>query len=93
MFVNNNVIFDIVFKLESIENDFKKFLTLCGLDSNKVNFNVNNYNRNKYIYKDWKDIEKRNHKTERKNGIVLRDEIKQKLYTKFKYYFDYFNYN
>lgn len=93
MFVNNNIIFDIVFKLESIENDFKNFLTLCGIDSNRVNFNVNNYNRNNYIFKEWKDIEKRNHKTERKNGIVIRDEIKQKLYTKFKFYFDYFNYN
>ena len=92
IFFNNHIIFDIVFKLETIEEDFKNFMILCDLDINQVNFNLDNYNKNSYIFEGWVDKEERNHKLERYNGINISDNMKEKIYNKYKFYFDYFNY-
>ena len=92
IFFNNHIIFDIVFKLETIEEDFKNFMILCDLDINQVNFNLDNYNKNSYIFEGWVDKEERNHKLERYNGINISDNMKEKIYNKYKFYFDYFDY-
>jgi hypothetical protein len=92
-FINKTPIFDIVFKLENIENDFKKFLISCDINYENVNFKLDDYNKNSYNYENWIDKEKRNHKKERKNGFNVNKDIKLLLYNKYKFFFDYYNYS
>lgn len=93
MFVNGKTIYDTVLRLEHLEADLKCFFDSCGIDYSQVNFDLSDYNRNKYTFKGWVDKDKRNHKNERKSGLVITGEMKTQMYDKYKHYFDYYGYD
>jgi len=91
-FINKKCIFDVILKLENIENDFKKFLTSCNINFEHVNFKLNDYDKNSYMFENWVDKEKRFHKKERNNGFCIDPELKQRLYEKYAFFNKYFGY-
>lgn len=91
-FINNKCIFDIILKTDTLEADVKNLLEMLNIDISLVNFNVNNYDRNNYMYEGFTNIHNLTHKHERSKGIIYSDEQKKLIYNKYKFYFDYFDY-
>lgn len=91
MFYKDKLIFDLVFKLENIEKDLIDFFNCFNLDISKINFNMNEYDKNSFFHDRFDSNYPMDHKKERKN-LIIDDKLKEKIIKKYNFFYDFFNY-
>jgi len=91
MFYNDTIIFDLVFKLENIVDDLTNFFLCFDLDISKINFNISDYDKNKFIHDKFDKGYPMKHKEERQK-LMVQEEIKEKIKDHYSFFYDYFNY-
>jgi hypothetical protein len=92
MFCNNTIIFDLVFKLENIHDDLTNFFLCFDLDISRINFNISDYDKNKFIHDKFENNYPMNHKKERQE-LIIQKETKDKIKNYYRFFYDYYKYD
>jgi len=91
MFIDDKIIFDLIFKLENIEGDLINFFNCFDLDITKINFNMNEYDKNSYIHDRFDNNYPMVHKNERKN-LIIENDLKERIKSTYITFYDFFEY-
>lgn len=91
---HNQIYFDYLFRTENLEFELKQFLKEFDIYFDDIEFNLSNYDRNKFVHEEFKPSYGRfgSHKKERLSENLMNEKMKDEIYEKYKLYCDLFGY-